>query len=110
MAETNAIETSITTLGDSIQALLLDSERVFTKSVASTSTDTVHELDQDTTLIMLSVGTEGSGVLVFRGDVYNGAKSWHLRPGDHPYNVPKGPRTLRFRAVDEATTVKILEN
>lgn len=110
MAETNAIETSITMLGDSIQALLLDSDRVFTRSVNSTSADTEHPLAETTTLIMLSVGTEGSGVLVFRGDVYNGTKAWHLRPGDHPYNVPKGPRVLRFRAVDEATIVKILEN
>jgi hypothetical protein len=107
----NTIDTAVTTLGDSMQALTLDSERVSTVSVSSTSADATHTLDDTTTLLMISVGTEGSGVLVYRGDdAYNGAKAWPLRPGDHPYNVPGGPRTMRFRAVDTATAVKILEN
>ncbi|UFS81558.1 MULTISPECIES: hypothetical protein [Rhizobium] len=106
----HTIDTAVTTLGDSVQALTLDSERVFTLSVSSTSVDTVHELDEATTAVMMMVGTEGSGVLIYRGAIYNGAKAWNLRPGDHPYNMPGGPRTLRFRAVDTATTVKILEN
>ncbi|OHV83654.1 hypothetical protein [Rhizobium sp. LCM 4573] len=106
----NTIPTAVSSLGDSFECIVLDSARVSTLSVASTSADTVHELGETTTLMMVSVGTEGSGVLVYRGDVFNGAKSWHLRPGDHPFNVAGGSRTLRFRAVDTATTTKILEN
>ena len=106
----NTIDTAVSSLGDSFECIVLASENVSTLSVGSSSADTVHELGGTTTLIMVSVGTEGSGVLVYRGDVFNGAKSWHLRPGDHPFNVAKGERTLRFRAVDEATAVKILEN
>ena len=106
----NTIPTAVSSLGDSFECMSLDSARVSTHSVTSTSADTVHELGETTTLIMVSVGTEGSGVLVYRGDIFSGAKSWHLRPGDHPFNVAGGSRTLRFRAVDAATTVKILEN
>lgn len=107
---TNTIDTAVSTVGDAFQALTLDSARVSTHSVASLSSDTLHDLGEDTTLIMISVGTEGAGVLVYRGDGFTTSKAWHLRPGDHPFNVPGGSRTLRFRAVDELTTVKILEN
>lgn len=106
----NTIPTAVSSLGDSFECIVLDSARVSTLSVASTSADTVHELGETTTLIMVSVGTEGSGVYVYRGDVYAAPKAWHLRPGDHPFNVAGGSRTLRFRAVDEPTAVKILEN
>jgi len=106
----NTIPTAVSSLGDSFECIVLDSDRVSTLSVGSTSTETVHELAQATTLIMVSVGTEGSGVYVYRGDVFTAPKSWHLRPGDHPFNVAGGERTLRFRAADEATVVKILEN
>lgn len=106
----NTIPTAVSSLGDSFECIVLDSARVSTLSAASTSADTVHELGETTTLIMVSVGTEGNGVYVYRGDVFAAAKSWHLRPGDHPFNVAGGSRTLRFRALDEVTTVKILEN
>lgn len=106
----NTIPTAVSKLGDSFQAMLLDSARVSTLSVPSTSADTAHDLGETTTLVMISVGAEGGGVYVYRGEVFNAAKSWHLRPGDHPYGVPGGSRELRFRAVDNGTTVKILEN
>lgn len=106
----NTIPTAVSSLGDSFECIVLDSERVSTLSVASTSADTVHELGETTTLIMVSVGTEGGGVYIVRADAFDSAKSWHLRPGDHPFNVAGGSRTLRFRAVDEPTAVKILEN
>ena len=106
----NTIDTAVSSLGDSFECIVLDSDRVSTLLVASTSVDTMHPLGGTTTLIMLSIGAEGSGVYVYRGDVYASAKAWHLRPGDHPFNVAGGERTLRFRAVNEATTAKILEN
>lgn len=106
----NTIPTAVSSLGDSFECIVLDSDRVSTLSVNSPAADTVHDLGQTTTLIMVSVGAEGSGVLIYRGDVYSAPKAWHLRPGDHPFNAAGGERTLRFRAIDEATAVKILEN
>ncbi|WP_107675023.1 hypothetical protein [Agrobacterium sp. LAD9] len=103
----NTIPTAVSSLGDSFECIVLDSARVSTLSVASTSADTVHELGETTTLGMIYAA---SSVEVVRADAWDAARSWTLLAGYHPFNLAGGERTLRFRAVDTATAVKILEN
>ncbi len=106
----NTIATAVSALGDSFEVAVLDSNRVSALSVTSTTEDTPHVLAQNTTLISIFVGTEGAGVLVFRGSAFDDTKAWHMHPGYHPFSVIGDPRELQFRAVDAATTVRILEN
>lgn len=106
----NTIPTAVSSLGDSFECIVLDSARVSTLSVNSTSADTVHELGETTTLGMIYAAAT---VEVVRSAAWNPAKSWTLLPGYHPFNLAGGERTLRFRlppGVSAAVVVKIVEN
>lgn len=109
----NTIPTAVSALGDAFEAMLLDSERVTKVSVTSTTTDAVHELRDDTTLVVLNVDSSAAGVLVCRlDDPFDDTRDWLLQPGQHPLGVPGGIRTLRFRALADETeaVVRIQEN
>lgn len=106
----NTIPTAVSSLGDSFECIVLDSDKVSTLSVSSTSADTVHELGETTTLGMIYAA---STVEVVRGDAWDSAKSWVLLAGYHPFNLASGERNLRFRlpaGVSAAAVVKIVEN
>ncbi len=106
----NTIPTAVSSLGDAFEAMLLDSDRVSKLSVASSSADSVIELSDTTTLIMIYAAAT---VEVLRGDLWSDAHSWPLITGYHPWNVPAGERTIRFRlpaGVSAPAVVKILEN
>ncbi|WP_428427317.1 hypothetical protein [Pararhizobium sp.] len=106
---TNTIDTSVSTSGDAFQAMLLDSERVFQIFVAGGDVPTVHTLLPETTLIMVAVSADVSSVGIFRGEEFDGSKTFPFTPSYFPLNVPGGARILHIVAPTD-TVVVIQEN
>lgn len=91
---------------DAIQIVMLDSSKVSTHTVGASLSS--HVCHPSTDYVMVQVfGAEG--ILIGNGDAPTDDQMLHFRPGDHPYGLPEGLKTVRWKAVGADTVVKIQE-